>query len=40
MIPEKLLCPADLVGAQAFGIYKLAEIVMIGKNKYFKFAAF
>ena len=39
VIPENLLYPVDLPRAQAFGIDKPAEIVMIGKDKYFKFAA-
>ena len=39
MIPGKFLCSADLLAAQAFSIYKPAEIVMIGKYKNFEFAA-
>ena len=40
VILEKLFCSADLPETQAFGIHKLAEIFMIDKDKYFKFATF
>ena len=39
VILKKLLCLADLPGAQAFSIHEPVEIVIIGKDKYIKFAA-
>lgn len=38
MVPEKFLSLTDLSKTQALSIHKLAEIIMIGKYKNFKFA--
>ena len=40
VIPGKLFYLADLPETRVFGIYELAELVMIGKDKYFKFLVF
>ena len=40
MIPTKLWGLADLVRAQTFYIYKMIEVVIIGKYKYFVLAIF
>ena len=37
---KKLLYLVDLPGTQFFNTYELAEIIIIGKNKYFQFVAF
>lgn len=39
MIPRKFLRPVNLFKAQALNIYQLAEIIMINKDKNFKFVA-
>ena len=40
MIAKKLLVPPNLTKTQAFCVYKMAKIVVIGKNKDFALATF
>ena len=40
MIPEKLLGPMDLAGAQVLCIHETTKVVVIGKHKDFVLAAF
>ena len=40
MIPKELLVLANPARSQTFHIYKIAKIIMIGKNEEFVFATF
>lgn len=40
MVLQELLALADLIRTQAFYIYKLMEVVMVGKNDDFVFTTF
>lgn len=40
MVPEKFLGLLNLLKTQALDIYKLIEVIIVCKNKIFKFAVF